>query len=95
MQSIDYFGTEKASFSGFYNFCRKNIPLLILVTVALFFSYGIKLVCYSVGIDTEQYLADKEGVQNFFIRINRYGLVLFAGLFVSFMAARRCVSVIP
>jgi hypothetical protein len=56
MQSINYFGTEKASLSGFCSFCRKNIPLLIAVTVALFFSYGAKLFWYTIGADTERYM---------------------------------------
>jgi hypothetical protein len=57
MKTVDYFGTEKASFKGFCNFCKKNIPLLIAVTVALFFTYGAKLFWYTIGADTERYMA--------------------------------------
>jgi hypothetical protein len=57
MQSINYFGTEEASFKGFCNFCKKNIPLLIAVTVALFFCYGAKLFWYTIGADTQRYMA--------------------------------------
>jgi hypothetical protein len=40
--------------TSFCNFCKNNILLLVVVTIALFFCYGIKLFQYSIGIDTEQ-----------------------------------------
>ncbi|MDR0719070.1 MAG: glucosyltransferase domain-containing protein [Treponema sp.] len=73
MKTVDYFGTEKMDLSGFCKFCKNNVPLIISVTIGLFFSYGIKLVCYSIGIDTELLLADKASYQKWIVQIGRFG----------------------
>jgi hypothetical protein len=80
MKTIDYFGTEKMSFSGFRDFCRKNVPLLVSVTAALFFAYGIKLVCYSTGIDAGLFAADKNSFLEWNVQLGRFGLVLLQRL---------------
>jgi hypothetical protein len=80
MNAVDYFGTEKVSLSGFCNFCKKNIPLLVSVTIALFFTYGVKLVCYSIGIDTELFAADKPAILIWNTQIGRFGLSLLQRL---------------
>lgn len=80
MKTVDYFGTEKMSFSGFCNFCKKNVPLIISVTLALFFAYGIKLVCYSIGIDTESFAAHKPSFLKWNVQISRFGLGLLQRL---------------
>jgi hypothetical protein len=80
MKTVDYFGTEKMSLSGFCKFCKNNVPLIISVTIGLFFSYGIKLVCYSIGIDTEFFLADKPSSLKWNVQIGRFGLSLLQRL---------------
>ena len=56
---IKYFDMEEASLKGFCNFCRNNLPLILAVSVTLFFTYGIKLFWYSIGIDTELFMRIK------------------------------------
>jgi hypothetical protein len=88
MQSINYFGTEEASFKGFCNFCKKNVPLLIAVTVALFFCYGAKLFWYTIGADTERYMvanrilfsdSEMKGPYRWVLQ-GRFGLILLQKL---------------
>ena len=50
-------GLEAVSLKGFGNFLRNNISLIIAVTVTLFFIYGIKLFYYTIGADTQRYMA--------------------------------------
>ena len=75
---IKYFDMEAASVKGFCNFCRNNLPLILAVSVALFFTYGIRLFWYSIGIDTELFMADKADVLKWYIKIGRFGLVLLS-----------------
>jgi hypothetical protein len=74
MKEIDYFGVEKVSFMGFRDFCKKNLPLLGTVTFALFFTYGIKLVCYSIGVDTDLFMADRLSMLKRDVQVHRFGL---------------------
>jgi hypothetical protein len=74
MSGLDYFGTQKASVKGFCDYCKKNIPLVITVTIALFFTYGGKLFWYSIGIDTELFINDKNYFLPWNIQIGRFGL---------------------
>jgi len=78
--SVKYFNMEEASVSGFCNFCRNNIPLIIAVTITLFFTYGIKLFMNSIGIDTEIFMADKSHMLKWSMSIGRFGYVLLAKL---------------
>ena len=71
---------ESASIAGFFDFCKKNILLIITVTIALFFTYGIKLFWYSIGIDTITFMADKAGQLKWSMQIGRFGYVLLAKL---------------
>jgi len=61
------------SLGSFCKFCKNNIALLIAITIALFFCYGIKLFQYSIGIDTEQFLAHKTQQFEHFVQIGRFG----------------------
>ena len=74
---IKYFDMEKVSVKGFCNFCRNNLPLILAVSVTLFFAYGIRLFWYSIGIDTELFMADKDSFLNW-LQIGRFGLVLLS-----------------
>jgi len=75
---IKYFDLETASVKGFCNFCRNNLPLVLAVSVTLFFTYGIKLFWYSIGIDTELFMADKAAILKWDIQIGRFGLALLS-----------------
>jgi len=77
---IKHFDMEKASISGFCVFCRNNIPLIIAVSITLFFAYGIRLFWYSIGIDTELFMADKAGNLKWSISIGRFGYVALSKL---------------
>ena len=91
-----YFNMEKVSFAGFCNFCRNNLPLMLTVSVTLFFTYGIRLFCYSVGIDTEFFMADRADKNRWLVSLGRFGQVLlsntwrirefnpFTGFFIAF-----------
>jgi hypothetical protein len=81
MKTIDYFGAEKMSLSRFCNFCKKNSPLIISVTLGLFFTYGIKLVSYSIGVDSESFAADKPAMIKWNTQIGRFGLALLQRLY--------------
>jgi len=70
------FQFEKPSITGFCNFCKNNIPLILAVSFTLFFTYGIRLFWYSIGVDVELWMADKIGISKFFISIGRFGLIL-------------------
>jgi hypothetical protein len=73
--SFDYFGLHKVDINGFSNFCKKNIPLLIAVTIALFFTFGIKLFLYSIGKDTGVFFMDSDNyLAN--LTFSRWGLYL-------------------
>ena len=78
--SAGYFNMETASLAGFCGFCKKNIPLIITVSIALFFTYGIKLFWYSIGIDTNTFMADKAKELDWSLQIGRFGYVFLAKL---------------
>jgi hypothetical protein len=80
MMKTEYFCSEKVSLAGFVRFCKQNVPLLIAVTLALFFAYGIKLVCYSIGIDTEIFAEEKPSTFIRNVQIGRFGLSLLQRL---------------
>ena len=75
---VKYFNMEKVTVSGFCDFCKKNIPLIIAVSAMLFFAYGIRLFWYSIGIDTESFMADKSGNLEWSASIGRFGYVLLS-----------------
>jgi hypothetical protein len=78
MKTLDYFGNGKVSWRGFCDFCRKNAPLLVSVTIALFFSYGMKLFQYTISPpDTVSYMLDKTGALNASLQTDgRFVLIL-------------------
>jgi len=67
---------EKPNLKNFCDFCKNNIPLLVATALALFFSYGIKLCQYSIGLDTEYFMVDKSGYLKFQTNTGRFGLSL-------------------
>jgi len=77
---IKYFDMEKVSVTGFCAFCRNNVPLILAVSLMLFFTYGIRLFWYSIGVDTEQFMADKDGLLRSWLQIGRFGLVSLSKL---------------
>ncbi|MDR2597217.1 MAG: glucosyltransferase domain-containing protein [Treponema sp.] len=78
--AIKYFSMEKVAVTGFCDFCKNNIPLVIAVSVTLFFTYGIRLFWYSIGIDTELFMADKSGYLKYTVTIGRFGYALLSKL---------------
>jgi hypothetical protein len=71
-EKIKYFNMEEVTISGFYNFCKKNLPLILAVSIMLFFAFGIKLFWNSIGIDTEIAMANKDYLVNFNISLERF-----------------------
>ena len=80
LKPVGCFGMENASVKGFCNFLRNNIPLVISVSVMLFFTYGIRLFWYSIGVDTQVFMADKDWNFKWYIQIGRFGLSLLSRL---------------
>ena len=71
---------EKVSAAGFCNFCKNNIPLLIAVSLTLFFTYGIRLLWYSAGIDTTVFIAFRARELEWGLRIGRFGFVFLSNI---------------
>jgi hypothetical protein len=80
MRKINNFNMEKVSVTGFCIFCRNNIPLVLAVSITLFFTYGIRLFWYSIGVDTELFMTDREGMLNWSVQIGRFGFALLSKL---------------
>jgi len=78
--SIKYYSMEKVTLMGFCNFCKNNIPLIIAVTIMLFFTYGIRLFWHSIGIDTELFFSSKSDALKWSMAIGRFGYVLLSKL---------------
>jgi hypothetical protein len=78
--SIKHFNMQEVTATGFCNYCRNNVPLIIAVSVTLFFTYGIRLFWYSIGIDTDLFMADKFSFLRFYLSIGRFGHVLLYSL---------------
>ena len=79
-ESSRHFNIEKVNIKGFGAFCGNNTPLIITVSIMLFFTYGIKLFWYSIGIDTELFMADTSGSLKWSLQIGRFGYVLLSKL---------------
>jgi hypothetical protein len=77
---VKYFNMEEVNVTGFCNFCRNNIPLIITVSITLFFTYGIRLFWHSIGHDTELFMADKSGMLKWSMAIGRFGNALLSKL---------------
>jgi hypothetical protein len=77
---IKYFNMEEVTVRGFCNFCRNNIPLIVVVSITLFFTYGIRLFWHSIGTDTELFMADKSGILKWHMAIGRFGHTLLSKL---------------
>jgi len=72
---------EEVTVTGFCNFCKNNIPLIIAVSIALFFTYGIRLLWYAIGIDAEIFMAgDISESIKWGLSIGRFGESLFLKL---------------
>jgi hypothetical protein len=75
-----YFNMENVSITGFFSFCKNNILLISSVSIMLFFTYGIKLFWYSIGIDIEYFIISKDSMLNWAIRTGRFGFTLLSKL---------------
>jgi hypothetical protein len=73
-------GLEEISVAGFCNFCRNNVPLILAVSFTLFFAYGAKLFWYSIGVDTNHFMADKSGSLLWLVQCGRVGAALLSKL---------------
>jgi hypothetical protein len=71
---------EEISAARFYNFCRNNVPLILAVSFTLFFAYGAKLFWYSIGRDTNFFMADKNETLLWEVQIGRFGLAALSWL---------------
>jgi len=78
--SIKYFDMEEVSLAGFCNFCKNNLPLVLAVSITLFFAYGIRLFCNSIGIDTELFIMTRDAVNQWYLMIGRFGQVLLSSI---------------
>jgi len=78
--SVKISGLEEVNAAGFCNFCRNNAPLMLAVSVMLLFTYGAKLLWYSVGVDTGHFMADKNDILTWEIQIGRFGLAVLSRL---------------
>jgi len=50
--TVRYYSMEEVSIEGFCNFCKNNILLIIIISIALVFTYGIRLFWYFINNDT-------------------------------------------
>ncbi|MDR0690608.1 MAG: glucosyltransferase domain-containing protein [Streptococcaceae bacterium] len=73
------FTLEKANVKGFCAFFRNNPPLVIAISIALFFTYGCKLFWYSIGIDTVPFMANRVEALKWEVQIGRFGLAALQG----------------
>jgi len=77
---IEKFNMEEVSVRGFCGFCGNNMPLILAISIMLFFTYGVRLFWYSVGIDTNLFMADKSAIWIWYVRCGRFGLPLLSKL---------------
>ena len=75
-----YYDLEIVSIKGFLAFCKNNFLLLFTVTVALFFTYGIKLFGYSIGIDAELFITSRPEMWEWATKTGRFGFPLLSKL---------------
>ena len=78
--SVKHFDMEEVSVSGFCAFCKRNIPLIIAVSIAMVFTYGIRLFWYSIGLDTESFWVHKPFALSWFVQMGRFGQVFLTRL---------------
>jgi hypothetical protein len=77
---IKYYSMEEVNVTGFCNFCKNNIPLVIAISITMFFTYGIRLFWYSIGYDTEWFMMDKLNALKFILSVLRFGTSLLSKL---------------
>jgi len=77
---VKYYNMEEVTIKGFCKFCRNNIPLVIAVSITLFFTYGIRLFWCSIGIDTVDFMLDKANSLKWTIALWRFGSALLSKL---------------
>jgi hypothetical protein len=78
--SVKYYNMEEVTIKGFCNFCRNNFPLVIAVSITMVFTYGIRLFWYSVGMDTDIFMASKSSELIGRISMGRFGEALLSKL---------------
>ena len=66
--------------SGFLEFCKTNRSLIVFTAFFAFLAFSAKLFLFTVGIDTEVFIADRSGIHNVFIEANRFTVVLLQNL---------------
>jgi len=62
--------------NDFLEFCKNNRSLIALAGFLAFISFSAKLFLFTVGIDTDAFIADKTEIHNIWIGVGRWGLVL-------------------
>jgi hypothetical protein len=86
-KGVSMLGTESfldgkgASFNGFVDFLKKNTPLVITVTLAALFVYGLILFNVAVTGDSAGYLFDPEYYKTDLFMVGRWAAPLLAKLF--------------
>jgi hypothetical protein len=76
-----FFDSEGASFKGFIEFCKSNIPLVITLTLAALFVYGVALFNIALTGDNIIYLFDPDTYKMWHIGVGRWASRLLASLF--------------
>ncbi|MDR2097437.1 MAG: glucosyltransferase domain-containing protein [Spirochaetaceae bacterium] len=75
-----FLGGEGASFNGFIDFCRRNTPLVITVTLAALFVYGVVLFNISVTGDNAMSFYDPDYMLFDTFRIGRWVIPILVKL---------------
>jgi hypothetical protein len=76
-----FLGGEGASFNGFIDFLKRNTPLVISVTLALLFVYGVILSNIAIMGDVAVYLRNPDNFKRVIIGTGRWGTPLLTNLF--------------
>jgi hypothetical protein len=79
--AASFLGGEGASFNGFIDFCKRNIPLVITVTLTALFVYGAAVFNTAVIGDIAGYLADPDYYKLEHFKSGRWAALLLTKLF--------------
>ena len=64
----------------FVNFCKKNYFLIVFAAFCVFISYSAKIFLFSIGVDTDCFIADRQGTIEHLFAINRTSFVFLRNL---------------
>jgi hypothetical protein len=81
LRTESFFGKEAASFNGFADFCKLNVPLVISVTLACLFVYGAVIFNIVIAGDTIQFLSDADVYKQMHFGAGRWASVPLIKLF--------------